>query len=325
MRKYFTPTFSALAMLATTVVVVPMHHAQALSPDIVISQVYGGGGNSGAPYTNDYVELFNRGATTVSLTGMSVQYASATGAGNFGTNPVTALNGNLAPGQYYLVQLAGGANGGSLPQADALGSANMSGTAGKVALVTSTAGLACNGGSTPCTPAQLALIKDLVGYGNANFYETAAAPGTSNSTAALRLAYGCTETDNNALDFAAGSPNPRNTASPVNLCAGSDAAPEVTSTYPVNGATDFPVGADLTVTFSEPVNVTSSWFTLVCTVNGNVPTAFSGGPTTFTLDPGTSLTNGESCTLTVLADQVSDQDANDPPDNIVTNFTVGSC
>ena len=102
-----------------------------------------------------------------------------------------------------------------------------------------------------------------------------------------------------------------------------DAAPEVTGTYPVNGATDFPIDANLTVTFSEPVNVTSSWFTLVCSVSGTVATTFSGGPTTFTLDPSISLTNGESCTLTVLANQVSDQDTNDPPDNMVFNFVVG--
>jgi len=102
-----------------------------------------------------------------------------------------------------------------------------------------------------------------------------------------------------------------------------DFAPEVVDTFPDNGATDFPINANLTVQFSEPVNVTPSWFTLVCSVSGNVSTSFSGGPTTFTLDPGMALTNGETCTLTVLANQVSDQDANDPPDNMVLNFIVG--
>lgn len=102
-----------------------------------------------------------------------------------------------------------------------------------------------------------------------------------------------------------------------------DLPPEVASTYPVDGATDFPVNANLTVTFSEPVNVTPSWFTLTCSVSGNVAASFSGGPTTFTLDPAVSLVHGESCTLTILADQVSDQDNFDPPDNMVVNFTVG--
>jgi len=102
-----------------------------------------------------------------------------------------------------------------------------------------------------------------------------------------------------------------------------DAAPEVASTFPVNGATDFPIGANLSVTFNEPVNVSASWFTLACSTSGAVATTFSGGPTTFVLDPGVTLVHGETCTLTVLANQVSDQDGNDPPDNMVFNFVVG--
>ena len=315
-----------LAVLTIGFVVAGLSAAQplAVSPDVVVSQVYGGGGNSGATYTNDFVELFNRGSTTVSLSGWSVQYASATGTGNFGANPVTLLSGSLAPGQYYLVQQSsGGANGALLPTPDATGTVNMSASSGKVVVANTTTGLACNGGSTSCAPAQLAQIVDLVGYGTANFSEGAAAPTLSNTTAALRSSNGCTDTDNNAADFTAGAPTPRNTASPLNPCPAADAAPEVASTYPVNGATDFPVAGNLSVTFSEPVNVTSSWFTLVCSVSGNVATSFSGGPTTFTLDPSSSLANGESCTLTVLADQVSDQDTNDPPDTMVTNFAVG--
>ncbi|NOH01710.1 MAG: hypothetical protein HND47_06995 [Chloroflexi bacterium] len=103
-----------------------------------------------------------------------------------------------------------------------------------------------------------------------------------------------------------------------------DAAPEVADTFPDDGATDFPVNANLTVTFSEPVNVTDPWFDLSCSVSGaGIATSFSGGPTTFTLDPGLSLVHGEECTLTIFADQVSDQDANDPPDDMEVNFIVG--
>ena len=46
---------------------------------VVISEVYGGGGNAGATYTNDFIELYNRTANAISLAGWSVQYASATG------------------------------------------------------------------------------------------------------------------------------------------------------------------------------------------------------------------------------------------------------
>ena len=324
MHKHEVKVFSVVAILTLLLMALPMRGAQALSPNLVISQVYGGGGNTGAPYLNDFIEIFNRGTTTVSLSGMSVQYASASGTGNFGGNPVTLLSGSLAPGQYYLVQQAGGAIGSSLPTPDATGTVNMSATGGKVALVNSTTGLACNGGSAACSAAQLALIVDLLGYDGATFFEGAAAPSLSNTTAGLRLANGCTETDNNAADFAAGTPTPRNTASPLNPCAVADTAPEVTGTFPVNGAADFPINANLSVTFNEPVNVSASWFDLSCSVSGaNLAVTTSGGPTTFSLDPGVALTNGETCTLTVLANQVTDQDGNDPPDNMVLNFVVG--
>ncbi len=46
------------ALVATLILAAP---AAAASPDVVISQLYGAGGNSGAPVTNDFVELFNRG------------------------------------------------------------------------------------------------------------------------------------------------------------------------------------------------------------------------------------------------------------------------
>ena len=49
----------------------------------------------------------------------------------------------------------------------------------------------------------------------------------------------------------------------------------------------------------------------------------TGGPTTFTLDPAVTLVHQESCTLTVLAAQVSDQDVLDPPDNMAANHAVG--
>jgi predicted extracellular nuclease len=263
MYKTSFKVFSVLMVLALVLMALPMQKAQALSTDVVISQVYGGGGNSGGIYTNDFVELFNRGTSTVSLTGWSIQYTSATGTGLFGssTTLITPLSGSLAPSQYLLIQEAAGANViAPLPTPDITDSTpiNMSGTGGKVALVMSTDGLGCNGGSTLCSAAQLALIKDLVGWDGANFYETAAAPATTNPTAVLRLAYGCTETDNNASDFAASAPTPRNTASPLNPCAAPEAAPEVAGTYPVNGATDFPINANLSVTFSEPVNVSAS-------------------------------------------------------------------
>ncbi|MGH2446834.1 MAG: lamin tail domain-containing protein, partial [Candidatus Limnocylindria bacterium] len=211
---------------------------------VVISQVYGGGGNSDAALTHDFVELFNRSDAAVSVAGWSVQYASATGSGSFGANSgqLTELTGTIPAGGYLLVQGAtGGATGSPPPTPDIADPTpiNMSGTSGKVALVTDSASLGCNGGSSACDAAALARIVDLVGYGSANFFEgTGAAPGLSNTTAALRNEDGCQDTDDNAADFTEGTPGPRNSASPLNLCAGppADAAPSVISTIPADGS-----------------------------------------------------------------------------------------
>ena len=98
-----------LSTLSLTLLAVPVGPAPdvvALSDGVVISQVYGGGGNNSATFTHDFVELFNRGSTPVSLNGWSVQYASATGTGNLGANSaqltelpdVTLAAGPVLPG-----------------------------------------------------------------------------------------------------------------------------------------------------------------------------------------------------------------------------------
>ncbi len=196
-----------LASILASLVAVPP--ARAISPDVVLSQVYGGGGNSGATLRNDFIELFNRGTAAVSLDGGSVQYASSAGT----TWQRTNLAGVIAPGGYYLVQQAQGAGGTvDLPPPDAIGTIAMSATSAKVALVNDQVTLS---GSCPLGGA----VVDFVGYGTANCFEgSAAAPTLTNTTAALRAAGGCTETDSNATDFGSGAPNPRNTASPPNAC-----------------------------------------------------------------------------------------------------------
>jgi predicted extracellular nuclease len=213
--------------LALIISLLPTQRASAVSTNVVISQVYGGGGNSGATYTNDFVELFNRGTETVSLAGWSIQYTSATGTGNFGANSsqLTELSGSIASGQYLLIQEAQGSGGTTpLPTPDITDDSpiNMAAGGGKVALVNTTTSLDCNGSSTPCYPTALATIVDLVGWGTANFYEGGGpAPATSNTTAIFRSNGGCTDSDNNNADFdPAAAPSPRNTASPLHNCTG---------------------------------------------------------------------------------------------------------
>jgi uncharacterized protein len=290
--------------------------AVALSADVVISQLYGGGGNSGATLTNDYVELFNRGPSAVDMSGWTVQYAAANGTSWQGTN----LSGTLAPGQYYLVQESAGAGGTTpLPTPDVSGNIAMSATSGKVALVTSTTLLTC-GAATPCFPN--VAIRDFVGYGSSatTFEGSGPTPTLSNTTAALRAQLGCAESDDNAADFASGAPNPRNTASAIHLCGG-DTAPAVASTSPGPNGVDAAVDTTLSITFSEPVTVTGNWFNIICTSSGAHPAASSGGPVTFSLDPVTNFAIGEKCTVTIVASLVADQDALDPPDTMVADFT----
>lgn len=290
--------------------------AQVGSPSVVISQVYGGGGNSGAPYTHDYVELFNRGETTVSLNGWSIQYASATGTGNFGANTgqLSELTGSIAPGQYLLVQQAGGSVGAPLPTADIVDPTpiNMSATAGKVALVTGTTGLGCNGGSSPCSADQLARIVDLVGYGSANFFEgSGPAPTLSNTTAAFRKQDGAQDTDDNAADFTSAEPDPRNSSFGF--------PPTVASTAPASDAAEIAVDSNITITFSKPVTVTGAWFDITCASSGAHAATVSGGPTSFTLDPDGDFDGGDTCTVTVIATEVADQEV--PPNHMEADYS----
>ncbi len=191
--------------------------------DVVISQVYGGGGNAGATLRNDFIELFNAGSSAVSLSNWSVQYNGATATGSWA---VTPLSGSIAPGGYYLVQQAPGANAGAaaLPAPDATGTSAMGSTGGKVALVPTTTAIAV---SCPVSG-----VIDLVGYGNANCFEGgAAASATTNTTAALRKRGGCYDTDSNRVDFSIAEPTPRNSATALRSCT-----PVTTTIHDIQGS-----------------------------------------------------------------------------------------
>jgi hypothetical protein len=185
---------------------------------LVISQVYGGGGNASATYTNDFIEIFNRGTTTVnfSITPYSVQYAAA--ASNFTTNKTDITSGVLLPGHYFLIQEAsGGAAGAVLPTPDASGTINLAATAGKVALVSGTTLLTGSG----CPPG--GSIVDFLGYGTtANCSETApiAVSGTNSNARSVIRTVSCTDTNNNSADFSnpTTAPVARNTATTPTTC-----------------------------------------------------------------------------------------------------------
>jgi endonuclease G len=225
----FTPTFTPTPHIGSTT--------------LVLSQVDGGGGGSTGTYLYDYVEIKNISDTAQSLNTLSLYYGAATG--NFASSSANAFalpNVSLSPGQYYLVQLgSAGSAGAALPVApDATtGNLTMSATNGKVALVTSALGInACGASATPCSAAQLALIVDWVAWGAAgNGTAGNGEGGTSvnngsalnSSQGAVRKTGGCTDNDNNNLDFdVVTAPVPRNSASTLAPC--SDITPTPTNT-----------------------------------------------------------------------------------------------
>ncbi|MEP7124268.1 MAG: Ig-like domain-containing protein, partial [Byssovorax sp.] len=185
---------------------------------IVMSAIYGGGGNAGAQFKNDYVELHNRGTTTVSLVGLSIQYASSAGTTwNGGGLGVVLLSGSIPAGGYFLVQLASnGAIGASLPTPDliAVPSVNFSATNGKIALINGITQIP----DGACPPA--ATTVDFIGYGSATCKEGAGAvPVLSNTTAGARVQSGCADVNNNVEDFVVGAPAPRTSATAATGCA----------------------------------------------------------------------------------------------------------
>jgi hypothetical protein len=239
----------------------------------VISQVYAGGGNAGAAYANDFVELFNPGTSSVDLSGWTVQYATASGT----TWQATPLSGAIGPGRYYLVQLAStAAVGAALPAPDATGTTNLAASGGKIALVRDANALACGVAAGSCSA--VASVDDLVGYGSATDFEGSGAAGAlTSTTAAVRDAVGCVDSNDNNADFTVVAPTPRNAATPAALCAGSPPAPG-------GGSQSVQVDADVQSALSISLERSSLSFGQVR--SGTTPAALSeavtvaGGPAT---------------------------------------------
>ena len=168
------------------------------SAGMVLGEVYGGGGNTGATIKQDFIELQNRGATPVDLSGWSVQYHSASATGSW---QLTALTGTVAPGGYFLVTEASGIGGVPVIGGQVSGSIAMGGSGGVVALVSDTGVLTCADGAS-CAEG----VVDLVGYGSAAIAEGTAVPGADNTHSVSRT--DAVDTDSNTVDFAATTPTP---------------------------------------------------------------------------------------------------------------------
>lgn len=213
--KRWTSTFMAALLLIGTFLpsgLIGKGHAEQ-ADHVVISQYFGGGGNSGAPYNKDFIELYNPTNQDVVLDGWSVQYASTSGT----TWQVTPLAGTIKAHGYYLIAEAGGTTGANLPTPDATGALTMSGTGAKIALFKDK--------TTAASGTKPADTIDFVGMGSANSFEgLGATRAPSNTTSVQRRPYAnvdpapgkgnAWDSDDNAADFYTGAINAvRNTAS----------------------------------------------------------------------------------------------------------------
>ena len=220
-----------------------------------ISQVYGGGNNSGATYRNDFIELYNAGTSAQNLTGWSIQYVTAASIDGASWTKVN-LSGAIQPKSYFLILCSGGtSNGIALPTSDLSGtSINLATAGGKVALVNSTTTLSVQSPSG-------ASVMDLIGYGVANASETSPAPQHSNTSALLRSGNGETDSNSNSSDFTSATPNPRNSASSVN--------PSIATS-----ATSLSLFSATAGTASEPQSFTVLGFGLSNTIAVTPPAGF---------------------------------------------------
>src|SRR5439155_19646616 len=131
--------------------------------NLVISQIYLGTGGTTIEPQGQYLELFNPGTATVSLTPYSLQYTAE------GVLPwqVFPLSGSIAAGQYYLVRLTGGSGGSiALPTPDINISVSLPQTTGKLILAST---------QTPYTltcPQGDSTMIDLVGWGNTQCFQS---------------------------------------------------------------------------------------------------------------------------------------------------------
>ncbi|HEX6622708.1 MAG TPA: Calx-beta domain-containing protein [Pyrinomonadaceae bacterium] len=208
-RRRLLPAAAAALLCALCLFVAPpptRAQTSTGSPNVVVSQFYSRGGETGAAHPNDFIELFNRGSNTVDLSQYTLQVTSVEG--NVTSTirvSFVSLGGGvpLRPGEYRTVTFMP-LPPGPIPLPSALG------PVGKIAIIKSREAIP----QVDCPLGLAPDIEDYVGYGAATCFEgTGPAPTPTLALATYRNNNGCGDTDNNGADFTlAAAPSPRDSS-----------------------------------------------------------------------------------------------------------------
>jgi predicted extracellular nuclease len=247
----------------------------------------------------EFLELKNTGTTPVDLDPFSVELVNAATAPPTVYQTINLPAVSLAAGDYYVIC------GGTVTNCDLD--------------VTPDTNFIQNGSPDAIGLRNDGVLVDAVSYeGNTTGYMEGSGVGLEDSGVGDVSISRCPDggdTDQNNVDFKTAAITPGT----ENSCAADD-APAVTNTTPTASAANVPADSNITIDFSEAVNVTVSWYSISCTTSGAHTAVQSGGPQSFTLNPDTDFVQNENCTVTVVAAEVTDQDVIDPPDNMAANF-----
>jgi hypothetical protein len=182
-----------------------------------ISQVYTRGGEAGATYQNDFVEVFNAGNTDIDLMGWSMVVITFEGTTQQAKGATFNQSFKVAPGIHFLFRFAGnGANGQPVPgDFPIITDTSLGSTSGLIEILPP--GVGYQAGCPPAT----GTVTDFIGYGTSTCSEGSPAPVPPSNKSLTRLSNGCTDTDNNLNDFALVDPNPRPFAAAPTSCLAS--------------------------------------------------------------------------------------------------------
>lgn len=282
-------------------------------PNVIITEVYGGGGNDGATFKNDFIELFNTTESTIDVGGWSVQYYSATGTGT-NSNRTVIPDGSIIPAKsHFLIKQAAGSGGtDTLYRPDVAGGIAISATTGKIILFST------NVGQTISDIASItgnAYFKDYVPFGTTAVpvWGSAMSSNTSNSTSATRKKFEgvYVYTQNSGNDFAVTSPSPQNKGAFKSITSGNWGA---TTTWEF---TDNGTWVDASIT---PTSLTSP---VQIETDHEVTIAASATSSTLTLKPGAKLTINTENTLSVSGNVTLQSNANEGTATLVDKNTNG--